>query len=54
MFLCECHHCGRRELRGPRSLATVDGAFVATCRRCGQTVAVAGARVLRPRPASAA
>lgn len=45
MFLCDCHHCGRRELRGPRSLTTSpDGRFVAACRGCGATVAVAGAR----------
>jgi hypothetical protein len=45
MFLLHCDHCGRRELRGPRSLSTDhDGAFVATCRVCGTTSVVAGRR----------
>ena len=36
MFLHHCDHCGRRELRGPRSLFTDDaGTFVAACRICG-------------------
>lgn len=49
MFLCDCHHCGRRELRGPRSLTTnLDGAFVATCRACGTDLVVAGARPAAP------
>ena len=44
MFLLHCEHCGRRELRGPRSLRTdAHGAFVATCRVCGTTAVVAGA-----------
>jgi hypothetical protein len=43
MFLLHCDHCGRRELRGPRSLRTdVHGAFVADCRACGTTTTVAG------------
>lgn len=53
MFLCDCHRCGRRELRGPRSLFPLDGGFAATCRRCGSTVAVAGTRVARPAAAPA-
>ena len=33
MFLLHCERCGRRELRGPRSLSTTDtGEFVASCR----------------------
>lgn len=54
MFLCDCDHCGRRELRGPRSLTSVDGAFVATCRACGATVTVTGARVEPARTPTAA
>ena len=47
MFLHHCDHCGRRELRGPRSLFTDDsGAFVAACRICGTV-----SPVLQPRPA---
>jgi hypothetical protein len=43
MFLLHCDHCGRRELRGPRSLSTDEhGAFAATCRMCGTTNVVAG------------
>jgi hypothetical protein len=43
MFLLHCEHCGRRELRGPRSLSTTDiGEFVATCRSCGAMAHVAG------------
>jgi hypothetical protein len=47
MFLCECHHCGRRELRGPRSLFTQDGTFATTCRACGTVVPVASAQPTR-------
>ena len=51
MFLHHCDHCGRRELRGPRSLFTDDaGTFVAACRICGTV-----SPVLKPRtvPATA-
>ena len=49
MFLHHCDHCGRRELRGPRSLFTDDsGTFVAACRICGTV-----SPVLKPRPAPA-
>lgn len=44
MFLCECHSCGRRELRGPRSLAITPLGAVATCRACGEEVLVAARR----------
>jgi hypothetical protein len=45
MFLLHCAHCGRRELRGPRSLTTTDaGEFVAACRACGHEQHVAGGR----------
>ena len=48
MFLHHCDHCGRRELRGPRSLFTDHaGTFVATCRMCGTV-----SPVLQPRPAA--
>ena len=48
MFLHHCDHCGRRELRGPRSLFTDDsGTFVAACRICGTV-----SPVLTPRPAA--
>ena len=48
MFLHHCDHCGRRELRGPRSLFTDDaGTFVAACRICGTV-----SPVLKPRPAT--
>ena len=56
MFLLHCDHCGRRELRGPRSLSTdPHGAFVATCRQCGTTSVIAGAHrhpAAAPTPAS--
>jgi hypothetical protein len=49
MFLLHCDHCGRRELRGPRSLHTdPTGAFVAECRACGRTSAIAGRRAVEP------
>jgi hypothetical protein len=45
MFLLHCDHCGRRELRGPRSLTTTEaGEFVAACRACGHVQHVAGGR----------
>jgi len=54
MFLLHCDHCGRRELRGPRSLSTNEhGAFVATCRICGTTSVVAGRRAPLSAPAPA-
>lgn len=46
MFVCDCPTCGRRELRGPRSLYTVPTptgpAFAARCRGCGADVHVSG------------
>lgn len=49
MFLHHCDHCGRRELRGPRSLFTDDaGTFVAACRICGTV-----SPILRTAPAAA-
>ena len=46
MFICDCPICGRRELRGPRSLYTVPtatgDAFAARCRACGADVHVSG------------
>jgi hypothetical protein len=49
MFLHHCDHCGRRELRGPRSLFTDEaGNFVAACRNCGTV-----SPVLATRPAPA-
>jgi hypothetical protein len=46
MFRCDCPSCGRRELRGPRSLFTVSTpagrAFAARCRGCGADVHVSG------------
>ena len=46
MFICDCPICGRRELRGPRSLYTVPtatgDAFAARCRGCGADVHVSG------------
>ena len=49
MFVCDCPTCGRRELRGPRSLHAVPvegGAvdWVAMCRACGTTVTVVEGR----------
>lgn len=48
MFVCECPHCGRRELRGARSLHPLpagDGIdWVAHCRACGQAVTIAESR----------
>ena len=48
MFLCECHSCGRRELRGPRSLVLTPAGATATCRACGDVVVVARTRPLAP------
>jgi hypothetical protein len=44
MFVSDCHHCGRRELRGPRSLRHDDATgWWTECRACGGHVHVAGA-----------
>lgn len=44
MFVCDCPHCGRRELRSARSLhplATPDALlWLTTCRGCGLEVTV--------------
>ena len=48
MFLCECHTCGRRELRGPRSLHMTSLGATATCRACGDEVLVAASRPVAP------
>lgn len=51
MHLTDCPHCGRRELRGARSLHTVTTArgnvFATSCRGCGAELSVATNRVLR-------
>lgn len=53
MFVCDCPTCGRRELRGPRSLHPVSTPagvrWTASCRGCGAVV-----DVLAGRPAPAA
>jgi hypothetical protein len=60
MFLAICKTCGRRELRGPRSIValvnTAHGAELHfTCRACGAHGAVgAGADVVPLRTASSA
>lgn len=54
MFLHHCSSCGRRELRGPRSLFTdATGAFVAACRSCGTVAPVLDrpGRAMAPAPA---
>ncbi|MDP1804004.1 MAG: hypothetical protein Q8K72_02450 [Acidimicrobiales bacterium] len=52
MILCDCPRCGRRELRGPRSIhpyPTARGDVLAVaCRQCGAEVAAASRRLLRP------
>ena len=52
MTLCDCPSCGRRELRGLRSLHSVPtnrGYVLAlTCRRCGAEVSAATSRLVRP------
>jgi hypothetical protein len=53
MFLCECNSCGRRELRGPRSLVLTPLGATATCRSCGAQVLVAAARPVVPATAPA-
>jgi C4-type Zn-finger protein len=52
MTLCDCPSCGRRELRGLRSLHSVPTArghvLALTCRRCGAEVSAATNRLVRP------
>lgn len=52
MHLSDCPHCGRRELRGARSLHSVTtgrgNVLAASCRGCGAELSVATNRVLRP------
>ncbi len=52
MTLSDCPVCGRRELRGERSLHTFPtstGDILAlTCRRCGSVLTAAKNHVLRP------
>ena len=51
MHLSDCAVCGRRELRGERSLhafPTGTGEVLAlTCRRCGSVLSAGSSRVLR-------
>jgi len=51
MTLSDCPRCGRRELRGSRSLHvehTARGDVLATtCRGCGETLSAGWSRVLR-------
>ena len=51
MTLSDCPICGRRELRGERSLRpfhTPRGDVLSiSCRRCGSVLSAAGNRVLR-------
>jgi C4-type Zn-finger protein len=49
MFVCDCPACGRRELRGPRSLhpfPVAGGAvdWITQCRACGTSVTVVEGR----------
>lgn len=52
MTLSDCPVCGRRELRGARSLHTVGAGGIEvlalTCRGCGTQLAAGTNRVLRP------
>ncbi|MGH9274127.1 MAG: hypothetical protein ACRDZU_05705 [Acidimicrobiales bacterium] len=52
MHLSDCPRCGRRELRGARSLHTVTtgrgNVFASTCRGCGAELSASTSRVLRP------
>jgi transcription elongation factor Elf1 len=52
MHLSDCPRCGRRELRGTRSLHTVTtrrgNVFASTCRGCGAELSASTNRVLRP------
>jgi hypothetical protein len=52
MHLSDCPRCGRRELRGARSLHTVTtrrgSVFASSCRGCGAELSAATNRVLRP------
>ncbi|MGV3758412.1 MAG: hypothetical protein ACO1PW_02575 [Actinomycetota bacterium] len=54
MHLSHCALCGRRELRGARSVHTVStprgDVLASTCRGCGAELSVASGHVLR-RPA---
>jgi hypothetical protein len=54
MFVCDCPICGRRELRGLRSLFTVPtdagAVFAARCRGCGTDVRLTGLPVEETRP----
>jgi hypothetical protein len=53
MFLSDCHHCGRRELRelrGHRTLHHRPDGWWTTCRHCGSDVLVVADR--EPRAAS--
>lgn len=56
MHLSHCALCGRRELRGDRSIHTVStprgDVLATTCRGCGAELSVASSQVLR-RPAAA-
>ena len=51
MTLCDCPRCGRRELRGLRSLHTVPtpggDVLAIDCRRCGAVLSVATSQVLQ-------
>ena len=52
MHLTDCPRCGRRELRGVRSLHTVrtrrGDLFASTCRGCGAELSASTNHVLRP------
>jgi hypothetical protein len=51
MTLSDCPICGRRELRGERSLHTFPTSggdvLALTCRRCGSVLTAGSGRVLR-------
>ncbi len=57
MLLCDCPSCGRRELRGARSIVPMSGpagtTFGVACRHCGTVVPASGrgplTRPSRPR-----
>lgn len=52
MTLSDCPICGRRELRGERSLRTfptpTGDVLSVSCRRCGSVLAAGSNHVLRP------
>lgn len=52
MTLSDCPTCGRRELRGARSLHTVGtprgDVLATTCRGCGAALSAATSTLLRP------